>query len=314
MGGHGRAGLLAPRTLAAVALGVGLVVAGCGGSDFARRSTAPPNTGAATTTTVPATSNPALQARLLRSVSLTSSARSARTSISVTLTGLGRDVLTSGAFDVAGTGVVDFVTGNADLKLSVPRFDRLGNGTAIEQRIVGRVAYTRLPDGIAQAAGLPPSVHWLRLDPNDSGDDPSALSQSQADPAGQLAFLRAASPDVRMIGTESVRGVPTTHYIATIDTGTIDTGKQDKTVARLGAIIGTQRFVVDVWLDDAGRARRVVVSVPLSPQSGVAGLATLGANAMLRVQGDYFAFGTPVRVAAPPHAQVRPYGALKLKP
>lgn len=304
------------RVFAAVLVVVGVFGAGCGGSDFAR-------TGASVHATVPRTtlpivSDPKLQAALVRSVPRTSDVRSARTSISVTVTGLGDGALATGEFNIAGTGVVDFATGDADLSLSVPLFDRLGGGAVIEQRIVGRIVYTRLPVGIMRAGGLPDSVRWLSLDPQKVDGDPLALSQAQVDPAGQLAFLAAISADVRRVGADPVRGVSTKHYAATIDLGAVEAGVRrvaavGEKLAQLGAVIGARRLAVDVWLDGAGRARRVVVSVPLSPKSGARAIEGLGFDATMRIQADFYAFGAPVRVAAPPHAQVRPYSSLRIE-
>jgi hypothetical protein len=303
--------MLGPRrTFAAVALGVALVVAGCGGADFPRRAVAPaPNR--SRSAALPRAHNPVLQAAVLRSVSATSAARTARTSISVTPTGLGEDSLATGAYDIAGSGVVDFKSGNADLALSIPLLDRLGGPGTIEERTVRGVVYTKMPAAILRAAGLAASVRWLSIDPKDAGgSDPSALSQSQVDPAGQLAFVAAVSDDVRIVGKESVRGEPSTHYAATIDLQDAGSGRRSAALraklARLGSAIGDRPLALDVWLDRAGRVRRVVVSIPLSPQAGAGGL-----DAMIRTQGDYYAFGTAVRVAAPPPSQTRPYTALR---
>src|SRR5450432_2436961 len=93
------------RGRSAIALGCALFVAGCGGTEFARPS-APP-------APAPITTNPALQATLARAVQRPSAELTARTSIQVTLAGLGNDAVSSGAFDVAGTGVVDFANGDA---------------------------------------------------------------------------------------------------------------------------------------------------------------------------------------------------------
>src|SRR5438445_2789688 len=132
------------RVFAAVALGIALVVAGCGGADFSRRAvvSAPEGTSPATS---PRVRNPVLQAAVLRSVSATSAARTARTSISVTPTGLGDDSLATGAYDIAGMGVVDFKSGNADLSLSIPLLDRLGGPGTIGERTVDGVVYTKMP-------------------------------------------------------------------------------------------------------------------------------------------------------------------------
>ena len=308
------------RTRAAVTLGVALVVvvAACGGTDFSRRTVVPAAKNAAPTVPNVVARNPVLQAKLLQSVSATSATRTARTSISVTLTGLGHDSLSTGAYDIAGTGVVDFAKRDADLSLSIPLLDRLGGGGAVEERIVGGVVYTKMPAGVLRAAGLPASVRWLRLDPKYAvGADPSALSQSQVDPAGQLAFLAAVSDDVRTVGDEAVRGVATTHYAATIDLVPDSSGGARMTalrakLAQLRSAIGARGLALDAWLDRAGRVRRIVVSVPLAPRSGTAGVAHIGSEAMMRIQGDFYAFGVAVRVAAPPQTQTRPYSTLRI--
>jgi len=305
------------RVLATVCIGVGLFGAGCGGRDFARGSSPAKPAPAIITAPAPVAYDPRLQAALLRAVTLTTEVHTARTSISVTVTGRGDEALATGAFNIAGTGVVDFASGNTDLLLSIPLFDRLGGGGVVEQRVVGGVVYTKLPPDVLRFAGMPPAVHWVSLDPQQVGTDLSALSQAQADPAGQLAFLAAISTDVRRVGSASVRSVPTTHYAATVDLGADDGSARrvaavGAKLAQFGAVIGTRRLAVDVWIDGARRARRVVVSVPLSANSAAPAIKGLGSDATMRIQSDYFSFGAPVRVAAPPHAQVRPYDALRI--
>ncbi len=82
-------------------------------------------------------------------------------------------------------------------------------------------------------------------------------------------------------------------------------------LASIEGVIGAGRLTIDAWLDAQGRARRVVVSVPLSKGSGTLG-DVVGTGATLRVQADFFSFGTTVTVAAPPPRQVRPYTSLHL--
>ena len=109
------------------------------------------------------------------------------------------------------------------------------------------------------------------------------------------------------------------HYAATIDLApnvqashAVATEAVRLKLAQLGVAIRAHRLGLDVWLDSSGRARRIVVSLPLSSGSGSPPVAELGPDAMMRIQGDFYGFGTPVRVAAPPQAQVRPYAALRL--
>jgi hypothetical protein len=288
------------RSRAIAVLAFAILGAACGGGrDFARTGTGAVRVPGANATLAPVTTTTrvavrdlALQTRLRAAVTRTVAGRTAQTSISVTVTALGDGTFGRGTLDVAGTGVVDFRSGDAALVLSVPRFDRITGGGMVVQHTVRGVSYLELPAALIRAGGLPSSVRWLRLDPHPSfGADASAFVQAQVDPVRQVASLRAVSDDVREMGTEAVRGVPTTHYAATLD----------RPAGR----------AVDVWLDEAGRVRRVVVAVPL-PQAAGAGVDPPGTGAMIKVQADLYTFGVPVSVAVPPQAQVRPYASLHL--
>jgi hypothetical protein len=299
------------------------LLAGCGASDFgsgAPRRSAPHSsaTPAPPTSRPPIVHRPALRAELVKSAATTRSARTAHTSVSVTVTGLGKDASASGAFDSAGSGVVDLANGDADLVLSVPLFDQLGGvggGGTIEERIVDGVAYARLPVALMRLGGLAPAVKWLRIDPARGVKAPaSTLAQSQVDPTGELLFLAAVSDDVRPVGVEAVRGARTTHYSATVgaaSAGALGTARS-AVGARLGAVGAAFRaapMTVDAWIDGAGIARRVVVSLPFSvPGTPVAA----GVTPAMSIQADFYGFGSPVRVVAPPAAQVRPFTALRL--
>jgi hypothetical protein len=309
---------------AGMAVALAVLLAGCGASDF--RSGAPKaraahaSTPPAPPTTRPVVHRPALQAALVRSASMTRSAGTAHTSISVTVTGLGKDASANGAFDIAGTGVVDLTNGDADLVLSVPLFDQLGGvsgGGTIQERIVDGVAYARLPAALMRLGRLAPAVQWLRIDTGRGVKAPaSTLSRSQVDPAGELVFLDAVSDDVRPVGIEAVRGARTTHYTATVPAASAAGRGATRTAvgARLGAVGSTLRaapLTVDVWIDAVGIARRVVVSLPLSLPGAP---AAEGVSPAMAIQADFYAFGGPVHVVAPPKSSVRPFAALRLPP
>jgi hypothetical protein len=294
-------------------LGAAVVVAGCGGTDFGNGAGAQLPAGRGTTTLGPAVTArfSAVQAKVVRAVARTQASKRARTAISVTFTGFGADSLASGAFDVAGAGVVDLVGGDAELTLSIPLFDRLGGGGSIEQRIVSRVVYTKLPAAVLRKAHVPASVRWLSLDLRASALERLTLAQSQVDPAGELTLLGSVADGVRTEGTESVRGVPTTHYAVRIDpkgpAGDRRNAAVSAKLAQLGSALASRPVVVEVWLDADGRARRVVTTFPLAAPVDP---AATGPDATMRVQSDYYAFGVPVHVVAPAPAAVRPYGAL----
>ncbi|HUI48697.1 MAG TPA: hypothetical protein VL119_08370 [Acidimicrobiia bacterium] len=289
---------------------------GCGGSRYVTpRAQHVPAPSASTVAPTTIARNPALQWRVQRAAAVTTGAGTARVSVSVTVTGAGDRRIAIGVYDVAAVGVVDFATGDASLQLSAPVFDRAADGGRVEQRSVHGVVYTRVPVGVLRAGGFPPSVRWLSFDPRRAADAPSALVQPQVDPTGPLEFLAAISAHVRRVGTDSVRGWPTTHYASTVDVTGTPGGKGPKgapaalaaALAPLGPGVTARAVVLEAWLDGRGRARRVVVSIPLETRPGSAGRATLGTDPTLRIQGDFYAFGVRVGVVAPPRGIVRSY-------
>jgi hypothetical protein len=67
---------------------------------------------------------------------------------------------------------------------------------------------------LLDAAQVPGGAEWMKLD---LSEQVGAQMQSP-DPRDQLKLLRS-SEDVERLGTERVRGAPTTHYKATVDQG-----------------------------------------------------------------------------------------------
>jgi len=85
------------------------------------------------------------------------------------------------------------------------------------------------------------------------------FSLGQNDPTQVLEYLRATS-EVEEQGTDTVRGVSTTHYTARIqidkiaDRVTADTARA---LRQLSKTLGTNEIPMDVWVDDGGLVRRV---------------------------------------------------------
>src|SRR3954453_5019134 len=90
---------------------------------------------------------------------------------------------------------------------------------AIDMVFIKRVIYMHLPDALQRrVAG---GASWLKLDFDRAlrakGIDLSAFQNgSTSKPSQQLDQLRGAG-DVKRVGTDTIRGAPTTHYKTTID-------------------------------------------------------------------------------------------------
>lgn len=197
----------------------------------------------------------------------------------------------------------------ADLPVSNTSF-------TVDERLIGPVLYMRSRE---LAAEIPvPTKPWIKLDFEKMGKregiDFGALMNAQgSNPAQSLAYLQAASGGVQDLGTDTVDGVSTTHYHATVDprkamTNVIRMAPASQraslrsTYRHLFALTGALSYPVDAWVDAAGRVRRVRVTMSLPSNSEPVTMTT-----------GFSDFGAPVHVLAPPASQTTDLLALAAK-
>jgi hypothetical protein len=286
--------------LAAIAA-LAFVIASCGGQPFPDSAGGPtttwpadlPQRAGGPTTTRPAalpqraggpqTSRPVAvdpattrdpRASLLASVQRTSALRSARLAMSMKLTGTKYEALT-----MSGTGGVDFANGESSLSL---RGDDNGDPVTLDVRVVGGNVYSR--------AGS----EW----------DSTSMSDADVDtpnPESYLTYLQAASSDVRADGHETLRGVDTTRYGATLDFGRAlsdASGTQRDVLEHVVTVLGGAPTPATVWIDGNGDLRKVQLSFDLTAALHWAGVSLVG-FAKLVVGVEFYDFGSPVHVVAP---------------
>ena len=130
------------------------------------------------------------------------------------------------------------------------------------------------------------------------------MDSDQNDPAQSLKMLNGASNSVTQMGKETVRGTPATHYRIVIDYHKLlkNLSAQDRAAVapvyrRAMQALGSSTLPMDVWVDDAGMVRRLSYQMHLAIPG-----SQLTTNSSLVM--DYFDFGTPVDVQAPPAGQV----------
>lgn len=234
----------------------------------------------------------------------TSAEQTAKTSFEVT-TGPEIDPENSGqpaptSMTMTGQGVVDFSGARSALNLRMP-----GMGT-MEVRQVENVSYTKMPEEfLAQMPGAKP---WVKVDMGAMAGRQygAGLGQMQGgpapDPTAQLEYLRGVSDSVEKVGTEKVRGVPTTRYEATIDMekALAEQGGTQKAYDELVRQTGIEELPVQTWLDDQNRVRRFAMDMTMTPpenpdSSGMPG----GGKMRMSMVAEYYDFGTPVNVQAP---------------
>jgi hypothetical protein len=170
-----------------------------------------------------------------------------------------------------------------------------GRGTQrITEVIVGDKLYMKIPGSQAQT-GKP----WVGIDLSElskaSGVDTESLRQgSQDDPAVNTRML-TASKDVRVLGSQMVGGVRTTHYKGTIslaDGLAKLTAQQRAQAQKSFTQLGVDRMNFDLWADAQQLPRRFVMATPA------------GAKVSTKMTMNYTAFNVPVSVTAPPKSQV----------
>lgn len=274
-----------PRTVIVTAALAGLAVSlsGCGGS--AKAATPPP---AVTTPTLA----PALQGDPTRVVDAAAATTTAAKTSGVTVT---VPVFQEGALaSVNGEGNIAFAADH--LRLVVPNADKA------EERQFGRTLYVLLPEQLAAASG---GKTWVKLDldtPKPSDPDPFRLYAYDPE---QLLRVTSAVTGATLVGTETIRDTPTTHFRGSVDPATAAaTGINPTFAAAFRAGTGNTATPVDVWLDDAGRVRRI--SLPLAPPN-----AQLPAGSNPATVVDFYDFGTAdASFAQPPANQVAGVGDL----
>jgi hypothetical protein len=198
------------------------------------------------------------------------------------------------------TGVFDFARSRGTVTIASP----LG----MTEVFIPPTMYIKVPADVTGDGGsLPKGKTWVAV-PDGTPGASSMLSVGDGggDPADLLAALTASSSGVTKIGTTTIRGVPVTGFAIKVDPGkatgipSADRAAVEALVASFGAAV----MPVDVWVDGQNLVRRETVTLPLPGGSGAP------AGSSLTVTTDYYDFGVPVRVSAPPASQVATQFAL----
>jgi hypothetical protein len=266
--------------LAALA-GAGVAVSGCGAS---------------------ATLDP-----LARAAEVTSQQSGARISLSMKFSAPGLPGGNSIAMSAEGYFDERKHSGEMTMDLSgVPGISALpGGGSSIKMIFLYPVIYMNMP---FLAGKLPAGKTWMKLDISKAaqaaGIDTSQLgSLDQQDPTKFLDYLRASSGAVVSLGSQSVDGVPTTHYSATLQLSRIldrlPGDQQAAAKATLEKLGSAGNIPVEVWVDTQGRVRRMQMSL-----SGLAGATgpTAGLGGSITI--DFTSYGPVPAIVPPPAGQV----------
>lgn len=214
---------------------------------------------------------------------------------------------------IAAHGVIDFANKATDLNESIA-----GAANDItETRYLNGMLYQRIP---AEATGLSGGKQWIAMDVNqiatkqgDSGLG-QMLASAPSNPSDLMVYLTAIEGQVKTVGQDTVDGVQTTHYDATIDldkVATLDPAAASAT-KQLEQELGSNNLPVQLWVDQQNRLRKISVDEniahPVPGSTTSAGTGTTGENGKEMTIGSVhvtFAvtlsdYGTPAHIVAPP--------------
>jgi hypothetical protein len=188
-------------------------------------------------------------------------------------------------------GVADLASNVFAIEVPVP-----GAGESMQVMTVGTTMYMSLPE--EGRVGLDVDTPWVSVDLERAGEAASGIAGSfgSNDPAESLSALEGVSEDgIENLGTESVRGVETTHYRATVDLGEalenageiVDREAFERYLEELGD--ETARY--DIWLDADGVIRKMGYDMPMA-----------GVNAVIAV--EFYDFGEAELPAIPAPSEV----------
>jgi hypothetical protein len=210
---------------------------------------------------------------------------------------------------LTATGVEDFSSKQVEMTMTLPAVGKE------DLRIVDGVLYFRLPT----APGSADAGKWIKQ------SAPADMTSGDGNDAQEMLTLlkNVSSSEVSQQGGETVHGVTTTHYAATLDLTKIASKAEvsdddSEGVSSMMKQTGMSSMPVDVFIDDQGRIRRMTLSMTMSASSvspsaassspsssmpSAGGLGSLGMTGTYTMTMDFFNFGIPVHVIAPPADQ-----------
>lgn len=236
-----------------------------------------------------------------KALTKTSKVASGQFAFTVKLSGGG-----TGALSVSGTGGFDTKHQVAVFNVNLGALSSLlggaSGGAQIPQTInvvaVKNTIYVRIPSVASQ---IKPGAQWLKFDSASvqkslpKGVKPPAASAT--DPKQTLKVL-SGSITVHKVGSTTVRGSSTKHYVASVDVtkavnGLVPAKDRASTLKSLKTA-GIKTVSFDVYVDGSGLVRRVSGGLKnLTVSKG-----SPPASVVLSV--DLYGFGHPVKATAPP--------------
>ena len=182
----------------------------------------------------------------------------------------------------------------------------------MRDRFISPDLYIQLP--AADKGQLPSGKTWISINLNTVTEAKLGASLAQLSSTSQqstqlLSYLQSvSSTGITTVGPATIKGVATTEYKATVDLTKVAEKKSPAAQAALKSLeaqLNATTLPVQIWLDGQGRVRQVSEQVQVSTTAQSSGGTTVpAASGSVSTTVDYYDFGTPVTVQAPPSSQV----------
>jgi hypothetical protein len=179
---------------------------------------------------------------------------------------------------MTGSGFEDAKAQRATLTVEMPgmgEMEVIGDGLTMYMRA----------DMLAAGLG---GKEWMKMDLERTGSslgiNMGGIGQIGQGTSEQLRMLKTVSDGVSDEGRETVRGIETTHYSATIDMSRVPDGE------RLIELTGQSEIPVGVWVDDNERVRRMHWEQVFREDD---------VEVQAELTAEYVRFGVPVEIDVP---------------
>jgi len=157
----------------------------------------------------------------------------------------------------------------------------------------------------APGAPFPKGKAWVEISLPSQAADGSLpflpLGNVNANPMDLLSALTAVASKVTDLGPATIRGVAVTHYRVSVDLAKAEAHQRPQARAEFHSFassLDSATLPVDVWVDGQARVSRIALSLPMPRGSG------MPAGFRVSEAVDYYDFGVPVQVSAPPASEV----------
>jgi LppX_LprAFG lipoprotein len=205
---------------------------------------------------------------------------------------------------MTASGATDYETGRGSVSMEMGGLLGAFPGVdgSIDLVLADGVVYLRMPF----LSTLTGTDGWISASPDDLGQDAGALGLGggTSDPSQLLETLRGVADVVTEEGRETVRGVETTRYVATIDLDRALAEAPADQRERLEALVdeldaGLPEVPITVWVDDDGLPRRVTMELAFGSTEALPSTT---------MSLELFDYGEPVDIVVPSEADVTPIG------